>query len=272
MSNLATRTITGIVLVVLVIAVIIAGQYPFALLFLAFTMIGLWEFYTLVERAQVFPNKPAGLFAGVILFVSNALVAMQVLEVEWLLLNFLSIFVIFLLELYRKDPNPFTNIAFTFFGLVYVAVPFSLLNYFPNPGFEQGVHQTNILLGFFFLVWVNETAAYLIGSGVGKHKLFKRVSPNKTWEGAIGGAVFAPGLAYPLSMNFAPLSLFDWTIIAYIVVVFGIYGDLFESMLKRSLNTKDSGTILPGHGGVLDRFDGVFIAAPFVFVYLLLTI
>ncbi len=271
MSNLATRTITGIVLVVLVIAAIIAGQYPFALLFLAFTVIGLWEFYTLVERAQVFPNKPAGIFAGIVLFASNAMVAMHLLEVEWLLLNFLSIFVIFLLELYRKNPNPFTNIAFTFFGLLYVAVPFSLLNYFPNPGFEYGAHYANILLGFFFLVWVNETGAYLIGSGVGKHKLFKRISPNKTWEGAIGGAVLANSMTRALSHYFLQLSHTDWLIVANIVVVFGIYGDLFESMFKRSVNAKDSGTILPGHGGVLDRFDGVFIAAPFVFVYLLMT-
>ncbi len=271
MSNLATRTITGIVLVVLVIAAIIAGQYPFALLFLVFTVIGLWEFYTLVERAQVFPNKAAGIFAGIILFVSNALVAMNVLEVEWLLLNFLSIFVIFLFELYRKDPNPFTNIAFTFFGLLYVAVPFSLLNYFPNPGFLPERHHSSLLLGFFFLVWINETGAYVLGSAFGNHKLFERVSPKKTWEGAIGGGILAIFTAWMISLFFMQLTLSDWLIMALMVVVFGSYGDLFESMFKRSINAKDSGSILPGHGGVLDRFDGVFIAAPFVFVYLLMT-
>ncbi len=271
MSNLATRTITGVVLVILVIAAIISGQYSFALLFLIFTMIGLWEFYTLVERAGVFPNKPAGIFAGIVLFASNALVAMDTLEVQWLLLNFLFIFVIFLYELYRNDPNPFTNIAFTFFGLLYVAVPFSLLNYFPNPGFTPAGHHCSILLGFFFLVWINETGAYVLGSALGKHKLFERVSPKKTWEGVIGGGILSLCTAWLISLFYLQINLFDWLIIALIVVVFGSYGDLFESMFKRSINAKDSGTILPGHGGVLDRFDGVFMAAPFVFVYLLMT-
>ena len=271
MSNLATRTITGIVLVVMVIAAIISGQYLFSALFLIFTMIGLLEFYTLVEKAKVFPNKPAGIFAGIILFVSNALVALNILDVQWLLLNFLSIFIIFLLELYRNNPNPFTNIAFTFFGLLYVAVPFSLLNYFPNPGFLPGVYHSSLLLGFFFLVWINETGAYVIGSAIGRHKLFERVSPNKTWEGAAGGGLLALLTALLISQYYVNINFGDWLIIALIVIVFGSYGDLFESMFKRSVNIKDSGSLLPGHGGVLDRFDGVFIAAPFVFVYLLMT-
>ncbi len=271
MSNLARRTITGIVLVVLVIATVITSQQLFSALFLLFTIIGLWEFYTLVERANVFPNKVAGLFAGIVLFVTNALVALNILEVQWLLLNFLSIFIIFLLELYRDNQHPFTNIAFTFFGLLYVAVPFSLLNYFPNPGFQPGVYHTSSLLGFFFLVWINETGAYVIGSAIGRHKLFKRVSPKKTWEGAIGGGILALLTSLLVSYYYTHISVADWLILALIVVVFGSYGDLFESMFKRSINAKDSGTLLPGHGGVLDRFDGVFISAPFVFVYLLLT-
>ncbi len=270
MSNLATRTITGIVLVVLVIAAIITDQHLFALLFLAFTMMGLWEFYTLVERAGVLPNKLAGLFAGMVLFLTNALVALNMMDIEWLLINFVCIFLIFLFELYRDKSNPFTNIAFTFFGLLYVAVPFSLLNYFPNPAFIPGVYHSSLLLGFFFLIWINDTGAYLVGSAIGRHRLFKRVSPRKTWEGAIGGGVLALVCAYIISFYYVHITLSDWMVIAFMVVVFGSYGDLFESMFKRSINAKDSGSILPGHGGILDRFDGVFMAAPFVFVYLLM--
>ncbi len=264
------RTLTGIFLVILVIAAVITGQPYFALLFLFFTIIGLYEFYSLVEKAGISPNKVAGLFAGIVLFVTNALVAMNRMDLEWLLINFVSIFIIFLLELYRDDPNPFTNIAFTFFGLLYVAVPFSLLNYFPNPAFIPGVYHTSLLLGFFILVWVNETGAFLVGSAIGRHTLFRRVSPKKTWEGAIGGALLAFISALIIARFYIHFSLRDWLVITSMVVVFGSYGDLFESMFKRSVNAKDSGTILPGHGGVLDRFDGVFMAAPFVFVYLLM--
>lgn len=271
MSNLVTRTVTGIVLVVLVIVAAITDQHLFVLLFMVFTIVGLWEFYTLVEKAGVCPNKSAGLLAGMVLFITNAMVAMNMMDIEWLLINFVSIFLIFLFELYRNDPNPFTNIAFTFFGLLYVAVPFSILNYFPNPGFIPGVYHSSLLLGFFFLVWINDTGAFLIGSAIGRRSLFERVSPKKTWEGAIGGAIFSLIAAFIISHYYVHLSTQDWFIIALIVIIFGSYGDLFESMFKRSIDAKDSGTILPGHGGVLDRFDSVLMAAPFVFVYLLMS-
>lgn len=271
MSNLAIRTLTGAILVVLVIAAILADRNLFALLFLIFTIIGLWEFYSMVEKAGVFPNKTAGILAGVVLFSTNAMVAMELIGIELLLLNFIFIFLIFLFELYRNNPNPFTNIAFTFFGLLYVAVPFSLLNYFPNPAFIPGIYHTSFLLGFFFLVWINDTGAFVMGTAFGKHRLFERVSPKKTWEGAIGGAILTFICAGIISIYYSQIYLKDWLIISAIIVVFGTYGDLFESMFKRSINTKDSGRILPGHGGVLDRFDSVFMAAPFVFVYLLMT-
>jgi len=269
-SNLATRTITGIVLVALVIAATVTDQHLFALLFLIFTMVGLWEFYTLVEKAGILPNKTAGIFAGMVLFATNAMVAMNMMNIEWLLINFVCIFLIFLLELYRNNPNPFTNIAFTFFGLLYVAVPFSLLNYFPNPAFIPGVYHSSLLLGFFFLVWVNETGAFLIGSVIGRHSLFERVSPKKTWEGAIGGGILGLVSAWVIAMHYTHISLRDWLVVALMVFVFGTYGDLFASMFKRSVGIKDYGSILPGHGGVIDRFDGVIMAAPFVFVYLLM--
>ncbi len=271
MSNLATRTLTGVILVVLVIAAIITDQHLFALLFLVFTIIGLWEFYSMVEKAGVYPNKTAGIIAGIVLFATNAMVAMNLMELEYLLLNFIFIFLIFLFELYRNNPNPFTNIAFTFFGLLYVAVPFSLLNYFPNPAFIPGVYHSSFLLGFFFLIWINDTGAFVAGTALGRRRLFERVSPKKTWEGTIGGAILTIVCAYVISLYYSHIYFRDWFIISGIIIVFGTYGDLFESMFKRSINAKDSGTILPGHGGVLDRFDSVFMAAPFVFVYLLMT-
>jgi phosphatidate cytidylyltransferase len=270
-NNLIKRTFTGIIFVVFVVASIILDQRFFAALFLIFTVTGLWEFYCLVEKAGIRPNKAAGIVTGAFLFLSNVLISFGYVNREILLMNFVLVFLIFLLELYRKIPNPFTNIAFTFFGILYIALPFSLLNYFPNPGLIPGHHNHSALLGFFFLIWINETGAYLVGTAIGRHRLFERISPKKTWEGTIGGGILTLITGYFISRFYSLIPLSDWLMISLIVVVFSSYGDLFESMFKRSINAKDSGRLLPGHGGVLDRFDGVIMAAPFVFVYLLLT-
>lgn len=254
----------------MIVGSIITDKYLFSLLFLVVTAIGMWEFYSLVEKAGISPNKFAGILAGMFLFASNAMIALNVTSREILMGNFVLVFLIFLFELYRKIPNPFTNIAFTFFGILYVAVPFSLLNYFPNPNFLPGVYHHNLLLGFFFLIWMNETGAYIVGTALGRHRLFERVSPKKSWEGFFGGGLFAVITAVVISRFYTNIMTIDWLFISLIVLVFSTYGDLFESLFKRSINAKDSGTILPGHGGVLDRFDGVIMAAPFVFVYLTL--
>lgn len=268
MSNFAKRTVTGIFIVILIIFSVVISRYVFTGLFLIITILGLWEFYSLLEKVEIRPNKVLGTVAGAFLFVSNAFVAMQMAPLELLLINFLLVFLVFLLELYRNIPNPFTNVAFTFFGLLYVAVPFALLNYFPNPGFHADTYNYSTVLGFFFLVWVNESGAYLVGSAIGKHKLFERISPKKTWEGTSGGGILCLITALVLGMFYKDIGAANWFIIGCIVVVSSTYGDLFESMFKRSINTKDSGTLLPGHGGILDRFDGLIMATPFVFVYL----
>lgn len=270
MNNLLRRTITGVICILLIAGSILADQQLFSLLFLFITILGLWEFYSLVESKDVVPNKLTGTLTGAFIFASNALIALGVASYKLLLFSFLFLFLIFLFELYRKIPNPFTNVSYTFMGLIYIAVPFSLLNYFPNPTFGNEIYNQSYILGFFYLIWVNETTAYVVGSAFGKSKLFKSVSPNKSWEGMIGGGVLAIIASWIISVFYTDISFMNWLVIALIVVVFGTYGDLFESLLKRSNNAKDSGNLLPGHGGVLDRFDGVLIAAPFVFVYLLL--
>lgn len=269
MSNLATRTITGIALVLLIIVSVVFSPYAFTSLFLIITILGLWEFYTMIEKIDIRPNKILGVVAGSFLFISNSLIALELTSQNILLFNFLLIFFVFLFELYRNLEHPFTNVAFTFFGLLYVAVPFALLNYFPNPAFQEGVYQYNIVLGFFFMIWVNESGAYLVGTALGRNRLFERVSPKKTWEGTTGGGVLCLLTAWLVSLYFKELSQINWLVMGLLVVVFSTYGDLFESMFKRSIKTKDSGRLLPGHGGILDRFDGVIMAVPFVFVYLL---
>jgi phosphatidate cytidylyltransferase len=142
--------------------------------------------------------------------------------------------------------------------------------YFFDPLLHSGPQHYGIVLGFFLLIWLNDTGAYFIGSLIGKHKLFERISPGKTWEGSAGGTLFALLTAWGLSYIFPQIDRTHWLILAIITVVTGTLGDLVESMLKRSLGIKDSGNILPGHGGMLDRFDAVLLSAPFVFVYLAL--
>jgi phosphatidate cytidylyltransferase len=126
-------------------------------------------------------------------------------------------------------------------------------------------------MGFFILLWTSDTGAYLAGKNFGRTKLFERISPKKTVEGSLGGLILSLGVAYGISFWFDDVTRIDWMVIALLIVVFGTFGDLFESLLKRNLMIKDSGTLLPGHGGVLDRFDGLFLAVPAVFFYLLLT-
>ncbi len=173
---------------------------------------------------------------------------------------------VYMIKLYKKfERKPFTNIAFTFLGIFYVAVPFALLNV---AAFEDGVYNYQIIFGCLFILWASDTGAYFAGTFFGKRKLFERISPKKSWEGFIGGAMLALIFAFGIAHYFDTLSLQQWLVVCVIIIVGGTFGDLIESLLKRSIEIKDSGTSLPGHGGFLDRFDGLLISAPFIVTYL----
>lgn len=249
----------------------------------------LYEFYNNLLRAKIHPQTVYGLIIASMFYIFAFLNAIGFIPIRFIFLFFPLISVIFLAELFLRENRPFHNIAFTMLGLFYIALPFSLFNYFVfhpseelilksggeadivnfifQPGFKVNYYY-QILLGFFFLNWLNDTGAYLIGVPFGKHKLFKRISPKKSWEGFIGGVLFSIATAILLARFFPVLQLHDWLILAFIVVVFATFGDLVESMLKRYLGLKDSGSILPGHGGLMDRFDGVIFSAPIVYAYL----
>jgi phosphatidate cytidylyltransferase len=266
-KNFFQRALTAIAFV----AVLLSCTYKhitFTPLFFLITLLGTWEFYTLSEKDGANkPQKVLGTITAGVMFLSNAIYCMWQVNMRILLFMLPFIFLIFIFELYREKDRPFQNIAFTILGVVYVAVPFSLLNYILTC---PGSYSPQILYGFFFILWANDTGAYLTGSLIGKHKLFPRVSPGKSWEGSIGGAIISFGVAYLMSDWFTILPLRDWMVIAAILVVIGTLGDLVESLYKRSINVKDSGTLLPGHGGILDRFDSLLMATPFVFTYLYL--
>ena len=182
------------------------------------------------------------------------------------LLFFPFIFMAFIYELIAQSDTPFKNVAFIVLGMVYIGAPFALLDFI---AFEGDTFYANTIFGLLLMTWMNDSGAYIVGSKIGKTKLIPRISPNKTWEGSIGGVVVTYITAFALSYFFPEKNIQDWFVLATIVAIFGSVGDLIESMLKRSVGVKDSGDLLPGHGGVLDRFDAFIFLLPFAAAYLL---
>jgi phosphatidate cytidylyltransferase len=255
------RVITGTVFGIVLIGGTLYNAYSFSLLFLTITLLGLWEFYNLAEKTNHQPQKITGLMLGALLFGSALFYfrpAYQHFSPIPLILLLPVLFSLFIFELYRKKTAPFGNIAYTLLGILYVALPFSLLCSF----------TPHMVLGILLIIWSSDTGAYFAGVSLGKHKLFERISPQKTWEGLFGGALLSLGVAYMVSRYETSLSLADWMVSALIIIIAGNLGDLAESLFKRSIDIKDSGTILPGHGGILDRFDSLILATPFIFTYL----
>lgn len=266
MNNFLKRTLTAGAFVAVLLYCTFYSQLSFSILFFIITILGLWEFYILSEKGENKPQKIIGTITGASIFATTSLVCMGY-DYHLLIINIPILFLIFIIELYLKAANPFRNIAYTILGIVYVAIPFSLLNYLVT---FTGKYNHELLFGFFFILWANDSGAYLAGSAFGKRKLFPRVSPGKSWEGSIGGAIASYIVVFIISKWYTGFSIIDWMAIAAILIVIGTLGDLVESLYKRSKNVKDSGTLLPGHGGILDRFDSLLMATPFVFTYLYL--
>ncbi|MBA4054058.1 MAG: hypothetical protein C0490_05035 [Marivirga sp.] len=174
---------------------------------------------------------------------------------------------IFMTVIFVKSENPFSELAFIFLGHIYITLPLILL-YFTAFVLDKDVFNKNVILGYFLLLWANDSGAYICGSLFGKYKLAPIVSPNKTWEGSAGGALLVIVLVYINCYLFKDLSLLNWTVLGITVIVIGTLGDLVKSVMKRSRGKKDTGNILPGHGGILDRFDSLIGSVPFVYSYL----
>ncbi|MGE5424823.1 MAG: phosphatidate cytidylyltransferase [Syntrophothermus sp.] len=272
MNNFWMRTITGFSMVFLIIFLMYLRPMAFAALFLVITILGLLEFYSLTTSETVKPQKWMGVICGVILYLVYSL-ALLTDRLEnnitgFLMLPLVLFFLMFVSEIFRKHPNPIGNLAYTIFGILYIALPFSLLMIMAKLDNNRDLFGfPSYLFGYFLLTWTYDTGAYLAGISFGKHKFFERISPKKTWEGTIGGIVKAAALTYFLIILVPGINPRHWIVLAFIVVVFGTLGDLAESLFKRSLAVKDSGKLLPGHGGILDRFDTVLLSAPFVFLY-----
>ncbi|MDD3567108.1 MAG: phosphatidate cytidylyltransferase [Bacteroidales bacterium] len=269
MSSFLKRTISGALFVILITGGIILGRFSFFIVFLVLMELTMLEFYRLTFKARVKPQYLYGMILGAIVFIINHLFAIGMLG-HYIFLGIIPLVLsIFLIELYRNHQKPIHNIAFTLLGIIYVAIPFSLLNYFvlSHTSYHIG-YRTHILLGYFILLWTNDSGAYVVGLSIGRNRMFPRISPKKSWEGLVGGLFFTILASWILSLTFIEISFFHWAVIGLITASTGIFGDLVESMFKRSVGVKDSGKIMPGHGGLLDRFDCVLLSAPIVFVYL----
>jgi len=273
MKNFVTRTISGAVYIALITLSIVLSPYSYALLFAIVTGLSLWEFYTILERnGEARIDKPVATIGGVFLFVSGFLWFSGNLPVKFISLWFLIMIYLLIRELYTKEEHAIRDIAYTFFGQIYIALSFMLLSRLGFPDAEMGSIDYNpiLLMSFFALIWVSDTGAYLVGITFGKHRLFERISPKKSWEGFFGGVGFAVLTSVAISYFFPGyLNIYQWIGFALVTVIFGTWGDLVESMLKRSLGIKDSGKIIPGHGGMLDRFDSTILAAPAIVMYYL---
>lgn len=276
MNNFIARTITGILFVA---TIVVCFLNPTAMIFLFALVTGLtvWEFTGLVnDRPGVAVNRFISTVAGVYFFLAMAGTCSGFTSSTVFIPYLITIIYLLVAELYAKQEDPIHDWAYTMMSQMYVVLPFSLLNMLAFRAAPEGIMYVYTLpLSVFVFLWVNDTGAYCCGSLFGKHKLFPRVSPGKSWEGSIGGGIFvlvAAALVWYLTdvydMNPTGMGMLEWMGLGLTVVVFGTWGDLVESLFKRTLGIKDSGNILPGHGGMLDRFDSSLLAIPAAVVYL----
>ncbi|MBQ6693653.1 MAG: phosphatidate cytidylyltransferase [Bacteroidaceae bacterium] len=274
MNSLIVRGATGIVFVGLLLAAILYGYIPFGILFGIVTGLAVNEFCNIAGeyKKTTFSTLSAVLGGMYLFFVLFAVTHFNIERPLTLLLPYILLVVyMFVSELYRKEGGALDNFAYFTLSQVYAALPFALLNILSSYGSTNNEHYSYVLpLAIFIFLWSNDTGAYCTGCTIGRHKMFERISPKKTWEGFAGGAVTAIIAGYVMSLFFDVLNTWQWMAMAAIVVVAGTLGDLIESCMKREMKIKDSGNILPGHGGILDRFDSCILAVPSVIIFLYL--
>ncbi len=277
MKNFITRAITG----VLFVAIMVAGfmqPLTMILLFALITGLALWEYTGLVNQVEnVAVNRFISTVAGVYFFIAVAGINSGYIQTNAVFVPYLlTVVYLFISELYARNTNAINDWAYTMLGQMYIALPLAMINVLAFRQSPDGLITYNFLLplSVFVFLWINDTGAYCTGSLIGRHKLFPRISPGKTWEGSVGGGLLVVAVAAVIGywdnrlMGMAGLSVAAWMGLGLVIVVFGTWGDLVESLFKRTLGVKDSGRMLPGHGGMLDRFDSSLMAIPAAVIYL----
>lgn len=271
-SNFLQRAITGILFVGVLVGCILYDPWTFSALFVVISALTIREFGHLINQVEgVSINKNITMLAGVYLYMAVMAFCTNLSGSKIFLPYLLLIMYLMISELYLKKENPVMNWAYSMLSQLYIALPFAMLNIlsFHTSPMDTSVSYNPILpLSVFVFIWLSDTGAYCVGSLIGRHRLFERISPKKSWEGSIGGGIVAIGSSFIFAHYFPIMNMAEWVGLALIVVIFGTWGDLTESLLKRQLHIKDSGAILPGHGGMLDRFDSALMAIPAAVVYL----
>ena len=274
-NNFIKRAITGVLFVAILVGCILYNPLSFGILFTIISALTIYEFGQLVNmRAEgVNINKMITMLGGAYLFLAiMGFCTNEGQEGSKIFIPYVLLLLYMMIsELYLKKENPILNWAYSMFSQLYIALPFAMLNILAfnyDPTYSSVSYNPILPFSIFIFLWLNDTGAYCIGSLIGKHRLFERISPKKSWEGSIGGGVVAIGVSFVLAHYFPFMSMWEWAGLALVVVIFGTWGDLTESLLKRQLHVKDSGTILPGHGGMLDRFDSALMAIPAAVAYI----
>ena len=280
MRNLLVRAASGVVLFGVVLGAILWSKWSFAALLLAIIVGGQIEFYRMAQKAGYWPQRAMGVASGILIFIvafalmwlfdkSSELDSRYLMITGGLVLYIILLLpLMFICELFRKSATPIANIATSLMGVVYVAMPLSLLLFIPLL-LGGGEWKPWTLLFYIFIIWANDVFAYLFGITLGKHRLFERISPKKSWEGFVGGLIGAMGMGY-LAATIMGGDHIEWIGMALIAAITGVFGDVVESLFKRSVDVKDSGQVIPGHGGWLDRFDALLLSVPFAFIYLVI--
>lgn len=268
MNNLALRVIAGVIGVAIIISAIVFSPWTFAGIFLLIALLTLMEFYSLVKKSGTPPFQIWGLVFSATLFSMTFLFYQEEIDskIFWVFPGLFALIFFYPLFQFIKGQG-INSVAISSLGVLYITIPFCLivpLAYF------YGDFSYDLILGILFAQWANDTGAYFVGKAFGRTKLFEKVSPNKTWEGAFGGLALSIIVLLIFDNYSEIMSSVEWVGLALIIGVFGSLGDLVESLFKRTLAIKDSGTSIPGHGGFLDRFDGLILALPFVLAYLVL--
>ena len=277
LTNMTVRAFTGVLFVTIMVTCFFQ-PVAMAFLFALITCLSLWEYSGLVNNIEdVTINRFISTVAGVYLFLAISAVNSGFVQTNAVFMPYLlTIIYLFVSELYTKNKNAVHDLSYTMLGQMYIALPLSMINVLAfRTATDGNIHFYYLLpLSVFIFLWTSDTGAYCVGSLFGKHKLFPRISPAKSWEGSIGGGVLVLVAAFLVSLldqnhgNLSGLNTLQWLGLGLVVTVFGTWGDLVESLIKRTLGIKDSGTILPGHGGMLDRFDSALLAIPASAVYI----
>jgi len=276
MNNLLQRTITGVLGAAFMLTAIWYSFFSFAAIFFLVNLLSTIEYHQLLKKSGIPSNATAGIAGSVLVYILFVLQANDCALGQVLIAIPCLLFMVYMLiELFSTNEQPISRAAYTIAGILYISVPLGLLTLIPWDIAhyciqDQSTYRFEIIYAILFLIWANDVGAYFVGKFLGKHKLFERISPKKTWEGSLGGLLTAILFTYLLYHYLGIFSIPKWMGLCVVIVISGSLGDLVESMIKRTLQVKDSGTLLPGHGGFLDRFDALIFAIPFVYLYLTL--